>query len=200
MDCHVRQNPMRILRIADLCRQSKANNFAPRASDVLATDVPAACEQTGSGGIREQTVDGDSIVGNVNSNGDQLKLDRSNGNANGDNGVGLSVRQIVQSATSRCDRMSHMKSSVEEHLDRIDAQLERITKYVVKGFEEAHQDRQAIRDEVKQSIDVYARAVDAYAKQAETYMQEMLALGAKVDRLERQIEQIAEHLKIKLTA
>jgi hypothetical protein len=42
-------------------------------------------------------------------------------------------------------------------------------------------------------------AVDAYAKQAETYMQEMLALSTKVDRMERQIEQIAEHLHLKLS-
>lgn len=93
-----------------------------------------------------------------------------------------------------------MKSGVDERLDKIDAHLERLTISVVKGFEEARMDRQAIRDEVKQSIDVYARAVDAYAKQAETYMQEMLALTAKVDRLERQIEQIAKHLNLKLTA
>jgi hypothetical protein len=36
------------------------------------------------------------------------------------------------------------------------------------------------------------------AKQSETYMHEMLALGNKVDRLEKQIEQIAAHLNIKL--
>jgi len=46
--------------------------------------------------------------------------------------------------------------------------------------------------------DIYSRALDAYAKQSETYMQEMLALGNKVDRLERQIEQIAKHLNLKL--
>ena len=43
-----------------------------------------------------------------------------------------------------------------------------------------------LADELKQSIDIYARAVDAYAKQSETYMQEILALGIKVDRLENQ--------------
>ncbi len=40
-------------------------------------------------------MDGNSIVGNVNSNNGQLKFDRSNGNANSDNGFGLSVRQVV---------------------------------------------------------------------------------------------------------
>ena len=81
----------------------------------------------------------------------------------------------------------------------MDAQLERIAKAVTVGFEEARHDRSVIRDEVRQSIDIYSRAVDAYAKQAETYMQKMLALAQKVNRLERQIEQIAEHLHLKLS-
>ena len=39
-----------------------------------------------------KSVDGDSCVGDVYSNDGQANLDRSNGNANDDNGVGLSVR------------------------------------------------------------------------------------------------------------
>jgi hypothetical protein len=70
---------------------------------------------------------------------------------------------------------------------------------IVKGFDTSRKDQEAVCDELKQSVDIYARAVDAYAKRAETYMQEMLALGAKVDRPEKQIEQIAEHLHLKLT-
>lgn len=97
--------------------------------------------------------------------------------------------------------MAYMDSkslSIDERLDKLDDQLERIAKAVATGFDEAKRDREVIRDEVKQSIDIYSRAVDGYAKQSETYMQEMLALGAKVDRLEKQIEQIAEHLHLKL--
>lgn len=41
-------------------------------------------------------------------------------------------------------------------------------------------------------------AVDAYAKQTETYMQEMLALGNKVDRLEQWILKVAEATGVKL--
>ena len=41
--------------------------------------------------LGRRTVDGDSYVGNVNVNAGQANLDRSNGNANDDNGVGLSV-------------------------------------------------------------------------------------------------------------
>jgi hypothetical protein len=58
----------------------------------LLTDVSVACEQLESRHTREQIVDGDSLVGNVNSNDGQLKLDRSNGNANPNDGLGLSVR------------------------------------------------------------------------------------------------------------
>lgn len=53
--------------------------------------------------------------------------------------------------------------------------------------------------DVKQSVDSYAAAVDAYAKQTETYMQEMLALGNKVDRLEQWILKVAEATGVKLT-
>ncbi len=43
-------------------------------------------------------------------------------------------------------------------------------------------------------------AVDAFAKQSETYMQEMLALGHKVDRLEQWILKVAEATGVKLSA
>jgi len=88
--------------------------------------------------------------------------------------------------------------TTDQRLDKIDEQLERIAIVVTKGFDSSDNKIDNARDELRGQIDIYARAVDAYAKQAETYMQEMLALGSKVDRLERQIEQIAEHLKLKL--
>ena len=52
---------------------------------VLASMVVTWCS-------REQTVDGDSYVGNVNSNDGQANFDRSNGNANDRNGFGLVTR------------------------------------------------------------------------------------------------------------
>lgn len=39
----------------------------------------------------------------------------------------------------------------------------------------------------KEDLDRLTNAIDAYAKQTEAYMQEMLALGNKVDRLEQWI-------------
>ena len=88
--------------------------------------------------------------------------------------------------------------TMDERLDKIDAQLERMATAIVKGFSETNSKVDAVETNLKGQIDIYARAVDAYAKQSETYMQEMLALGSKVDRLEKQIEQIAEHLHLKL--
>ena len=45
--------------------------------------------------LENKTVDGNSVVGNVNSNEGQLKFSNSNGNGNGNDGVGFSVRQRI---------------------------------------------------------------------------------------------------------
>ena len=95
--------------------------------------------------------------------------------------------------------MTDQSLTIDERLDRIDAQLERMAQVIVKGFDRTDTHVQSVETQLRTQIDIYARAVDAYAKQSETYMQEMLALGTKVDRLERQIEQIAEHLHLKLS-
>lgn len=81
----------------------------------------------------------------------------------------------------------------------MDGQLERIAKAVVTGFAGVDKKIENTELNLRSQIDIYARAVDSYATQANKYMQEMLALGNKVDRLERQIEQIAEHLHLKLS-
>jgi archaellum component FlaC len=91
-------------------------------------------------------------------------------------------------------------ATLDKRLDKIDAQIEKMALTMVKGFAETDKKIEASEARLKNQIDIYARAVDAYAKQAKTYMQEMLALGAKVDRLEKQIEQIATHLNLKLTS
>ena len=74
-------------------------------------------------------------------------------------------------------------------------QLMKMFKYMQKEFT-------AVRTEiaeVKTNIDTYANSVDAFAKQSETYMQEMLALGHKVDRLEQWILKVAEATGVKLS-
>lgn len=50
----------------------------------------------------------------------------------------------------------------------------------------------------KTELNRLTNAVDSYAKQTETYMQEMLALGNKVDRLEQWILKVAEATGVKL--
>jgi chaperonin cofactor prefoldin len=96
--------------------------------------------------------------------------------------------------------MAKQAPTLDQRLDHIDTQLERMATAIVKGFSTSDKKQEAVRDELKQSIDIYARAVDAYAKQSETYMQEMLALGHKVDRLEQWILKVAEATGVKLSA
>lgn len=79
--------------VACLAGNQTANNNLPHLRlmqtdqkfDVLAsTDDLEASEN--------KAVDGDSLVGNVNSNQGRLKFDHDNGNANGNEGLGVSVR------------------------------------------------------------------------------------------------------------
>ncbi len=72
----------------------------------------------------------------------------------------------------------------------------KLFKYMQKEFK-----RVDIRfDQVDLRIDNLTNTIDAYAKQTEIYMQEMLALGSKVDRLEQWILKVAEATGVKLTA
>lgn len=73
-------------------------------------------------------------------------------------------------------------------------QFTKLFKYMRQEFAAVRHD---IAD-VKEGLQTYAGAVDSYAKQTETYMQEMLALGHKVDRMERWIHQIAQETGVKL--
>ena len=68
-----------------MCLRAEAGAIFSTAATMV-TSCRAAAETT-----ENKTVDGDSYVGNVNSYDGQAKLDRSNGNANDGNGVGLSV-------------------------------------------------------------------------------------------------------------
>lgn len=53
-------------------------------------------------------------------------------------------------------------------------------------------------DEMGQDFNDLQAAVDAYAKRADAYFQEMTMLSAKVDRLERWIQQVAEKTGVQL--
>ena len=88
---------------------------------------------------------------------------------------------------------------MDERLDRIEDQLDSMARAIVTGFDDAAKSRSLIREDLGQPIDIYARAVDTFAKQAEIYMQKTAALTRKVNRLERQIKQIADHLDLKLS-
>lgn len=53
-------------------------------------------------------------------------------------------------------------------------------------------------EQVRQDFSNLQTSVDAYAKKADTYFQEMTALTAKVDRLEKWIVQVADKVGMKL--
>ncbi len=50
----------------------------------------------------------------------------------------------------------------------------------------------------KEEFSALQESVDSYAKRADAYFQEMVALSHKVDRLEKQIHQIAKKVGIDL--
>lgn len=74
----------------------------------------------------------------------------------------------------------------------------KLFKYMHAEFKKTHD--QLEQTATKTELNRLTDAVDAYAKQSETYMQEMLALGNKVDRLEQWILKVAEATGVKLTA
>ncbi len=95
--------------------------------------------------------------------------------------------------------MRSQESTLGKRFAKVDKQFDQLAKAVVKGFAQTNKQIENAEDRLRGQIDIYTRAVDSYAKTAETYMQEMLALGSKVDRHDRQIQEIAEHLNLKLS-
>ncbi len=74
----------------------------------------------------------------------------------------------------------------------------KLFKYIQTEFKSIHD--QLENTATKAELNNLTNSVDAFAKQSETYMQEMLALGHKVDRLESWILKVAEATGVKLTA
>ena len=74
----------------------------------------------------------------------------------------------------------------------------KLYKFMQAEFKTIHE--QLANTATKEELNNLTNAVDAFAKQSETYMQEMLALGHKVDRLEQWILKVAEATGVKLSA
>ena len=74
----------------------------------------------------------------------------------------------------------------------------KLYKFMQAEFKAIHE--QLANTATKEELNNLTNAVDAFAKQSETYMQEMLALGHKVDRLEQWILKVAEATGVKLSA
>jgi len=74
----------------------------------------------------------------------------------------------------------------------------KLYKFMQSEFKTIHEELE--KTATKDGLNLLTNAVDAFAKQSETYMQEMLALGHKVDRLEQWILKVAEATGVKLSA
>ena len=74
----------------------------------------------------------------------------------------------------------------------------KLFKYMLKEFKKVND--QLERTATKEELNRVTNAIDAYAKQTERYMQEMLAPGYKVDRLEQWILKVAESTGVKLSS
>jgi len=70
--------------------------------------------------------------------------------------------------------------------------------YLLQYLEKRFADMDQRFDGMEQHFNDLQTSVDAYAKRADGYFQEMLLLSHKVDRHERWLHQIAEHLGVKL--
>ena len=75
-------------------------------------------------------------------------------------------------------------------------EFDKLFKYMEKRFD-AVDDR---LDRVDKRFDDLEKVVDGYARRADTYYQEMAALNAKVNRLEKWIEAVAKKTGVDLLA
>lgn len=82
----------------------------------------------------------------------------------------------------------------------MDKDLSELIKYLDEKFSNVSDKLDNLQKTKAEKVDLnnLIDAVDAYAKKADTYFQEMVALSHKVDRLEKQIHQIAKKVGINL--
>ena len=67
-----------------------------------------------------------------------------------------------------------------------------------QGVFATKEDLLEMKEDLSSDINVLVTAVDAYAHKADKYFQEMAALTAKVDRLDRWIHEIAQKVGVEL--
>ena len=97
---------------------------------------------------------------------------------------------------------------VHQRIDGVEKKVDSVEKKVDGGFKivgfrldnlEKRMDNLEFKfDELRGGFVQLQSAVDAYAQKANTYFMELAALGNKIDRHEKWINQIAEKLGIKL--
>ena len=88
--------------------------------------------------------------------------------------------------------------TTDERLDRIDAQLDRITTAVVTGFDRIDRslDTKADRADLQRIYDL----LDKIAKQQEIDNDERLVMGHQLERLDRWVHGVAKRIGYELNA
>jgi hypothetical protein len=88
--------------------------------------------------------------------------------------------------------------TTDERLDKIDAQLERITTAVVQGFDRIDQklEDKASKTDMQRVYDY----LDKIIKQQEINDDERLVMGHQLDRLDRWVHEVADKIGYTLTA
>ena len=67
-------------------------------------------------------------------------------------------------------------------------------------MQEFRKENQAEHDAIRAQINGLEQVVDHYARRADTYFQEMAAMNAKINRLEKWIEAVAKKTGVDLLA
>jgi hypothetical protein len=85
----------------------------------------------------------------------------------------------------------------DERFDKIDAQLDKLTTIVVKGFNKV--DKELGSKANKEHIDQLYNLMDKIAKQQELDDDERLVMGHQLERLDRWVHEVADKIGYKLS-
>ena len=88
--------------------------------------------------------------------------------------------------------------TLDERLDKIDAQLEAISAAVIKGFDRIDRALEAKAD--KEDVMRLLSAIDSFAKRLEVDGDERVVMGHQLERLDKWVHELAEKIGIVLSA
>lgn len=89
-------------------------------------------------------------------------------------------------------------TSANDRFDKIDAQLERISVALIKGFNDVDKRFEKTESKFDKRFDALTNIIDGYASKIDSYAQEMAAMDHKINRLERYIQVLADKAGVDL--